>query len=128
MSASSAGYRPGECNIGTAEIARRRRSAWAATLATLVLWAILLAAGVPHLSRFVVAVPAAAAGVTWLQVRERFCVAFGSAGVFNFGSLGPVQAVGDEADRRADRRKAASMIVRGLAAGLLVGVVAVLVP
>jgi uncharacterized membrane protein (DUF485 family) len=129
MSTSAvAEYRPGECNIGSAEIARRRRGAWAATVLTLGLYVALLTLAWAPVWRLTVALPAAAAAITWLQVRERFCVAFGGAGVFNLGPLGRPTAVVDAAARRADRRKAASMIARGALLGLLPGIAAVLVP
>jgi hypothetical protein len=121
-------YRPGRCNIGSAEISRRRRGAWASTLATVTLYVLLVAIGVPAVARFAVALPAAAAAVSWLQVRERFCVAFGGAGVFNLGPLGRPSPVLAEAARHADRRKAASMIARGALLGLLVGIAVVFVP
>jgi hypothetical protein len=121
-------YRPGVCNIGPEEIARRRQGAWVAAVATGVFYLGLIAIGAPDLARFVVAVPAAGAAVSWLQARERFCVAFGTTGTFNFGPVGELDQVTDEAARRADRRKVASMVLRGAAVGIVVGVVAVLVP
>ncbi len=121
-------YRPGVCNIGPEEIARRRRSAWVASVATVALYLGLLAIAAPDPVRFIVAVPAAGAAVSWLQARERFCVAFGSTGTFNFGPVGELERVESEAARRADRRKVASMIARGVAIGIVVGSVAVLVP
>jgi len=121
-------YVPGVCNIGSAEIARRRRGAWLATAATVVLDVALVAAGVPPPVRLLVGLPAASAAVSWLQVRERFCVAFGSAGLSNLGPLGGARRVVDAAARRADRRKAASMVVRGVLVGATVGFVAFLVP
>ena len=124
----SSAYRPGVCNIGPEEIARRRRSAWVAGLATVVFYLGLLAIGAPGAVRLIVAVPAAITAVTWLQARERFCVAFGATGTFNFGPVGELDQVADEAARRADRRKVASMIARGAAIGLVVGVLAALVP
>jgi hypothetical protein len=122
------GYRPGACNIGPEEVARRRRGAWVAGLTTVVFYLGLLAVGAPDAVRFVVAVPAAAAAVSWLQARERFCVAFGSTGTFNFGPVGELEQVGDADARRADRRKVASMVGRGALIGIAIGVLAVLVP
>jgi len=121
-------YRPGVCNIGPEEIARRRRGAWVAGLASVVFYLGLLAISAPDLVRFIVAVPAASAAISWLQARERFCVAFGTAGVFNFGPIGEIEQVSDREARRADRRKVISMVARGAAIGIVVGVIAVLVP
>jgi hypothetical protein len=125
---SEADYRPGVCNIGPEEIARRRRGAWVAGLATVVFYLGLLAIGAPDLVRFIVAVPAATAAVSWLQARERFCVAFGSAGTYNFGPVGELERVADAEARRADRRKVASMVARGAAIGVVTGLLAILVP
>ena len=127
-SAADDAYRPGVCNIGPEEIARRRRGAWVASVGTVALYLGLLAIAAPDLVRFVVAVPAAGAAVSWLQARERFCVAFGSTGTFNFGPIGELDQVTDEAARRADRRKVVSMVARGAAVGVVVGILAVLVP
>ena len=121
-------YQPGACNIGPAEIARRRQGAWAGTIVTVVLYALLVALGVPAGWRFLVAVPAAGAAISWLQVRLRFCVAFGFAGRFNFGAVGRTQQVGDAAAHRADVRRVALMVGSGVVAGLLVGLLAVWVP
>jgi len=123
-----AGYRPGVCNIGPAEVARRRRGAWVAALATAVFYLGLVAIGAPDAVRFVIAVPAAGAAVSWLQARERFCVAFGSTGTFNFGPVGELERVEGVAARRADRRKVASMVGRGVLIGVAIGLAAVVVP
>ncbi|MGZ3587587.1 MAG: hypothetical protein ACXVAE_00810 [Candidatus Limnocylindrales bacterium] len=121
-------YEAGACNIGPAEIARRRRGAWLATVATVVLAAFLFVAGVPPIWRLIVALPAAAAAVSWLQVRLRFCVAFAVGGQYNFGPLGMMRQVIDARARRADLARAAGMIALGSSVGLVVGVVLVLLP
>ncbi|HEY8167934.1 MAG: hypothetical protein ACHQ02_07995 [Candidatus Limnocylindrales bacterium] len=121
-------YQPGACNIGPAEIARRRRSVLVSSVAALALYLGLIAIAAPDLVRLLVALPAASAAISWLQVRERFCVAFGIAGVFNFGPVGELGSIHSAEARRADRRKVASMVARGSAIGLLIGIVAVLVP
>ncbi|MFI5260955.1 MAG: hypothetical protein ACHQZR_00205 [Candidatus Limnocylindrales bacterium] len=121
-------YEPGVCNIGPAEIARRRRGAWAATIVTLVLAIAVFALGWPPPARVVIALPAAAAIVSWLQVVLHFCVGFARLGVFNFGAVGPMERVVDPAARRADQRRAASMIVVALVGGLAIGLTAALLP
>jgi hypothetical protein len=62
ISTSGEGYQPGTCNIGPAEIARRRRAGHVGLGAAIVLLAGLVAIGAPPLSRLLVALPAAAAG------------------------------------------------------------------
>jgi hypothetical protein len=119
-------YQPGVCNIGPDEIAHRRRAGHAGAVVTLALLAALLLLGVPPAWRLLIAIPAAGAAITYLQAILQFCVGFAMAGVFNFGRVGRVTSVADDAARRADRARAARMIVAGCAIGLAVGALAAL--
>ncbi len=121
-------YEPGVCNIGPSEIAARRRVGHVGLVVTLVTLAVLILLGVPALVRFVVALPAAGTAITYLQAVLRFCVAFGSRGTFNFGELGQLHHVTDTEARARDRARALQMTVGGVAIGVIVGVVAVLLP
>lgn len=107
------------CNIGTAELARRRRGAIALTAVTIVVGALLIGSGAPHVARLMVWPFIASAAVSWLQVVRRFCVRFGAIGVQNFGPLGEETPV-DRASRAADRRHAITMIAEGALVGLAV--------
>ena len=118
---------PPRCNIGPDEIARRRRSATVATIATAVAAVLLVALRVPPIGRLLIWPLAAAAAVTWLQVVHRFCVAFGTLGLENFGRLGQESRV-DAAQLATDRRRAFQLIAQGAAVGLLVALVLVLLP
>lgn len=128
MPAADSTYRPGVCNIGPAEIARRRRAGHVGLLATVVPLGVLIALGVPPVARLVVALPAAAAASGYLQARLHFCAGFGSRGVFNFGPLGQTQEVADDDARAQDRSKAIQIGLASLAIGVAVGVAAVLLP
>jgi hypothetical protein len=122
-------YQPGVCNIGPAEIARRRRLAYLGAVVTAALIVGLLAIQAPPLVRLVLVGGAAfGTAVDYLQVRLRFCVAFASRAVFNFGPLGVVRAVTGSAARARDRAQAARMVVAGGLVGLLVGLAAALLP
>jgi hypothetical protein len=123
-----AAYQPGTCNIGPAEIARRRRAGHIALFATIVLYAGLLAINAPPLARFIVALPAAGAASGYLQAWLRFCAGFGSRGIFNFGELGQTVQVTDADALDRDRRKARQIGIASLAIGLAVGLVAALLP
>ncbi len=116
-------YEPGACNIGPDEIARRQRAGHVGLLATAALLAGLQIVGAPPLARALVALPAAAAASGYLQARLKFCAAFGSQGVFNFGALGEQLGVVDDEARAADRTMATRI---GLASGAIGGGVAVL--
>jgi hypothetical protein len=128
MDETAGGYRPGACNIGPAEIERRRRSTIAAFVASIALGALLVAVGAPPAARAIVFLPMAGGFVSWLQVRRRFCVAFGLLGVLNFGALGSVDQVAGTDDRSADRRTALRMILEGSAAAALMTIGFLLLP
>ncbi|HEY4752608.1 MAG TPA: hypothetical protein VIH37_04935, partial [Candidatus Limnocylindrales bacterium] len=81
-------YRPGVCNIGPEEIARRRQAGHVGAAAAFGLLAGLVVAGAPRVVRLSVALPAAVAASGYIQAQARFCAGFGSRGVFNFGPLG----------------------------------------
>lgn len=122
------GYQPGVCNIGPAEIARRRRAGDVGLLATVVLLAILVAIGAPPLLRLLVGLPAAGSAVGYLQAWLRFCAGFATRGTFNFGPLGGVDQVADPESLSRDRRRATQIALASLAIGIAVGIVAALLP
>ena len=99
-------YRPGACNIGPEEIAQRRRLGLIELVVALGLAAALVLAGTPAWTRIAIWPILAGAFVTLEQVRRRFCVAFGFAGVRNFGPLGRAEHIEDDAARSIDRRAA----------------------
>lgn len=121
-------YRPGICNIGPSEIARRRRAGHVGLLATVVLFAVLVAIDAPPLARLLVAIPAAAAASGYLQAWLKFCAGFASRGLFNFGSVGHTQQVVDADARGRDHARAKGIGLASLAIGIAVGVVATLLP
>lgn len=106
-----ADYRPGTCNIGAYEIARRRRSAYVGFAITAVLAAVLLVIDAPQLARGLVLFPLWGSVTTFLQARRRFCVGFAIAGIENFGDEEAARRrVVDEDARSADRRTAMRMV------------------
>ena len=121
-------YQPGICNIGPAEIARRRRAGHVGLGAAIVLLAGLVAIGASPPVRLLVALPAAAAASGYLQARFRFCAGFGSRGIYNFGELGQTHDVEDADARRSDRARATQIGLASLAIGAAVGLVAVGLP
>lgn len=121
-------YVPGVCNIGPAEIARRRRTGVSMSIVTIVLVAALVLAHVPTLARVVVFIPAAIAASGFLQARLRFCAGFGWLGVFNFRDVGTTESVASEEARRRDRLMAARIGLASAVVGVLVAVIAVLLP
>jgi hypothetical protein len=125
---AGADYQPGVCNIGPAEIARRRRAGHVGVIATVVAFAILVAIGAPPLARLILILPAAVGASGYLQASLKFCAGFGSRGIFNFGDVGTTEKVGDDAARALDRAKANRIMLASFVIGIGVAVVAVLLP
>ena len=123
-----ADYEPGVCNIGPAEIARRRRAGHIGLAASLALFVVLVAIDAPNLTRLLIAIPAVIAASGYIQARLKFCAGFGSRGVFNFGEVGPMERVAGEADRARDRAKARQIGGASIAIGLAAGVIAAALP
>lgn len=115
------------CNIGPAEIARRRRSATVFTAFAAIVAVVLVAMSVPPAGRLVLFPFAAGAAVNWLQVVHRFCVAFGAFGLENFGRIGEQRSV-DQAQRTADRRRVVQLVLEGSLIGAIATVALVVLP
>lgn len=120
-------YAAGRCNIGTAEIERRRRIGHVGLALAVGLFLALLVAGAPRESRLLLFFPAAASAAGYLQARLRFCAAFGARGVFNFGRLGDLRHVIDRESLRRDRLMAFGIAAGAAAVGVIVAGLAFLV-
>ena len=92
------------------EMAERRRLGLLQLAGAVVLGVALLAFDTPQWTRIAVWPLLAGAFTTLEQVRRRFCVAFGIAGLRNFGPLGGAERVQDAGMRAADRRAAIVMV------------------
>lgn len=121
-------YQPGVCNIGPAEIRRRRRIGYVGMAGAVTLGAIILAFDAPAWTRLAVALPVAAGLEGLIQARERFCAGFALAGVQNMGELGRAVAIEGDDARAADRRKAWRIHAMSIAGGLVAGVAFALLP
>lgn len=128
METPPGGYQPGVCNIGPAEIARRRMVGNIGVVATVVSFGVLVVLDVPPIVRLVLALPAAVAASGYVQARMRFCAGFATAGVYNFGDVGPRERVADTAALAADRAKGLRIYAASAVIGVVVGMVAVLIP
>ena len=128
MSPLSVEYQPGVCNIGPAEIARRRRTGHVGLVAAIGLLVALVAIGAPPIARLLVAIPAILSASGYLQAYFRFCAGFGAAGVYNFDEVGTTDKIADAASRALDRAKATRIGVASFAIGALVAIAAVLLP
>jgi len=121
-------YQPGICNIGPAEIARRRRAGHIGLVATIALFAILVLVSAPPLARLVLIIPAAVSASGYLQAYLKFCAGFGSRGIFNFDEVGTTEQVADAAARGLDKAKVNRIGLASFAIGIAVALVAVVLP
>jgi hypothetical protein len=119
-------YVPGACNIGPAEIARRRWVGHAGLVVTVALAAVLLALDAAPAWRLLLALPASLAAAGYLQAWLRFCADFGWRGVYNFGALGQQEQVAAEEARAQDRRRALLVGAASGAIGLAVALLSLL--
>ncbi|CAN5536103.1 hypothetical protein BH20CHL7_BH20CHL7_15120 [soil metagenome] len=121
-------YRPGACNIGPAEMARRRSGGLVTVTVAVALAMGLVAIGAPAWTRLAIIAPLAAGLISLEQVRRRFCVGFAMAGIRNFGPLGSPQRVEDDAFRATDRRAALVMVAYMTAIAAVIGVAFAFLP
>jgi len=104
-------YQAGTCNIGSAEIAKRKQTGWIGAGATVVLGLALVFFHVPAVWRLSLFAPAFLAATGFLQGFMHFCAAFGMRGVFNFGpQVGKTEEVEQAEYRRKDKQKALQII------------------
>ena len=121
-------YRPGVCNIGPAEIARRRRTGHTGVIATIVLLAVLVVVHATTPLRLLAFFPAAVAAAGYLQSWLRFCAGFGWLGVLNFDEVGTTERVGSSEDRARDRAMAFRIGLASAAIGVAVAIAAFVLP
>jgi hypothetical protein len=104
---AKAEYIPGVCNIGPAEIRRRRQSGWIGSGAAILLWGAFWIFRVPAPWRLSLFFPAMIGATGFLQAAFHFCAGFGMRGVFNFGAqVGKTDTVEQAEFRLKDRSKA----------------------
>ncbi len=124
----SPGYQAGACNIGPAEISRRRMAGYLGMGAAVALGAVLLAVDAPPASRLLVALPVAGGLVGFIQARSRFCANYGLRGIRNMGAIGDEERVEDVEARKADRRRALRIVGTSVLGGLVAGIAFAVLP
>jgi hypothetical protein len=125
---TNATYIPGVCNIGPAEIRRRRTAGIGGAVVTVAVLAGTVLTGVPKPIRLLAILPAAGAASGFIQAATHFCAGFGMRGVFNFGDTGSTDTVEQQEFRAEDQAKAKRILGTSLAIGAGVGGAALLLP
>ena len=109
---SSTTYIPGTCNLGANEIRQRKLVGLIGLFFSLSSLVGLMAVNAPREARLGIFLPLMVASIGFVQVRSKFCLAYGLAGTFNFGKLGDISRVSDPINRSADRVAALKVLVK----------------
>ena len=116
-------YIPGVCNIGPAEINRRRRGGWFGLGLTILLWLAFIVFHVSAPWRLTLFLPAFTGAEGFLQAAFHFCAGFGSRGLYNFGAeVGKTETVEQAEFRRKDQRKALLISLYSAMIGIAVAI------
>ncbi len=112
-------YIPGVCNIGPAEIARRRRTGWMSLAISVVLLILFVVFRVPSLYRLIIFLPITSAASGFLQAYFHFCAGFGFKGVYNVVKpAGKTETIQQKEFRTKDRQKALQITGLSILIGL----------
>ena len=112
-------YQAGVCNIGGAEVARRRQVAILGGVLFLALALYSIIQNFSPIATLVLLAPASIFAIGFVQSRKRFCLAYGLMGTFNFQKLGSITKVEDKVALAADRRMAFQIIVQSMGLALI---------
>ena len=121
---SQSQYQPGVCNIGGAEVQRRKQVALFGSALFLAYAIFAFYTDMNPRSAALAFLPALIAAVGYVQSRKKFCFAFGLMGTFNFGNLGKLSKVATPEAIAADRAMALKII--GQSVGLALAATALL--
>jgi hypothetical protein len=121
-------YQSGSCNIGGAEVRRRKVFGIISGVAAVAFCILAIILHAPRGIRVLVFFPLVSAAIGWFQSRRRFCLAFGFSGIFNFGNLGEVSRVLDPAQRAADRAQALRILARATIVAALSALILTVIP
>ena len=116
-------YIPGVCNIGKAELNRRKNGVFL-SLTLLVINVVILQL-LPHdkIWNLTVFLTVSYFAISFQQWYFKFCVKFGLQGVFNFGDMGKTFTVEQQEFYKKDRAKAIKMISSGIIIGIFAAVI-----
>lgn len=112
MRMSSSTYIPGTCNLGANEIRQRKFVGLVGLFFSLSSLVGLMSIHAAREARLGIFLPLMVTSVGFVQVRSKFCLAYGFAGTYNFGKLGDISRVSDPINRSADRRIALKILLK----------------
>lgn len=120
-------YLAGACNIGPAEIKRRRQGALIGAILFAFTTLLFVITNAPTSTRLLIFIPALLFTVGIIQSRRQFCVAYGFLGVFSFEKLGATRKITMNQDLKADRKYATKLLLQSVfTAAVLTALVALI--
>ncbi|MFM1758311.1 MAG: hypothetical protein RL193_888 [Actinomycetota bacterium] len=120
-------YVAASCNIGPAEIKRRKQGALLGAILFAITTLLFVLTDAPTSTRLLVFIPALLFSVGIIQTRRKFCVAYGFLGVFSFEKLGATRKITINQDLKADRKYAIKLLLQSVfAAAVMTALVALI--
>ena len=117
------------CNINKAEVAYRKKAMWFGIILSVVLFGAMILLMLPVVFRILLFVPVYIAAIGYLQVKNKFCVAYGAGGRQNADDGSDVASeIADESARQADKKKSRKMNLQALGITRAVLIIALLIP
>lgn len=113
-------YVPGVCNIGPAEINKRKQMGWIGLVITVVILVLLIWLDTASIWKLILFFPAMISTVGFFQAYMHFCAHFGLSSIYNFKDVGKTDTVQQEEFRKKDRHKAWKIIIYSILSGLVV--------
>jgi hypothetical protein len=125
---SDSTYIAGTCNIGQNEIRRRQFVALVGLFLSVSTLIGMISVSAPTGARVGIFLPLMIAAVGFVQSRNKFCLAYGFAGTFNFGKLGDLSRVSDPQDKAADRATALKILGKSFLLAFVATLVVLVLP
>jgi len=87
-----------------------------------------MAEDVDRSARWALFFPLLDSAIGFIQARNKFCLAYGLAGTFNFGKISEMEKVFDAESKKSDRKKALSILIQAITAAGVVTAIFVWIP
>lgn len=114
------GYIPGSCNIGEAEVRRRKIITLLFFCILIVITpALLMNKAIDHYYRLLLVFPFSLFIISYTEWCSRFNVIYGLRGRLNFGKIGEEYIIVNHEYKRKDRLNAIKIILIGVLGGIL---------
>ncbi len=104
-------YTPGQCNIGKEEVNIRRKWLAISIIDILVFTFLCFDRGSSSWLNAFLFISSFALSIIYIEVKQRFCVIFGMAGVFNFNKPGRTEKITDKNSLLKDRQKVLKILL-----------------